>query len=179
MSTTIRQGSDQRILGEDDLIVTKTDLKGRLTYCNDTFLQFSALEEDEALGRPHNIIRHPDTPQGLFQLLWSRVPAGGELFAYLSNLAADGATYWVFAYVTPSFELRDGRTVPVGYHSMRRSPRRAALTEVRDVYAGMREAEAGVPHREGGAAGLAWLEEHLAGRGLTYDTWLWSLEGGR
>lgn len=174
-----RTGAGERVLALDDLIITKTDLQGRLTYCNDTFLRFSALTEAEALGQPHNIIRDPDMPAGIFTLLWQRAPAGQELFAFIRNRALDGSTYWVLAYVTQSFEERDGRKVPIGYHSMRRSPRREALPEVQAVYAQMRAAEQGLARKQAGEAGLAWLESHLASRGLTYDTWLWGLEGRR
>lgn len=168
-----------RVLADDDLIVTKTDLQGRLTYCNDTFLQFSAVTEAEALGRPHNIIRHPEMPGGIFTLLWQRAQADEEIFAFVRNRALDGIGYWVLAYVTQSFEVRDGRNVPVGYHSMRRSIRADALTEVQDVYAQMRAAETGPTRKAAAAAGVAWLTEHLHGRGLTYDTWVWKLEGRR
>jgi len=178
-TTTATTAAADRWLGDEELIVTKTDLKGHLTYCNETFLQISALTEDEALGRPHNIIRDPAMPHGIFELLWQRVPRGEELFAYIRNRGADGGTYWVLAYVTRSVVRRGGTDVPVGYHSMRRAPRRAALPEVARVYTGMNDAERGLPRKEAAKAGLAWLEEHLTGRGLTYDTWVWGLEDAR
>lgn len=176
---TTPTATTERWLDDEDLIVTKTDLKGHLTYCNETFLRFSALTEAGAIGKPHNVIRDPAMPHGLFELLWQRVPRGEELFAYVRNRAHDGATYWVLAYVTRSVAHRDGADVTVGYHSMRRAPRRAALAEVERVYAGMRDAEAGLPRKTAAQAGLAWLVEHLAGRGLTYDTWVWGLEEAR
>jgi len=166
-----------RVLADEDLIITKTDLQGRLTYCNDTFLRFSALTEAEAIGRPHSIIRHPEMPGGIFTLLWQRAQAGEELFAFVRNRARDGVGYWVLAYVTQSFDVRSGRKVPVGYHSMRRSPRAAALPEVSAVYAQMRAAEVGANRRAAAAAGLEWLTNHLSARGLTYDSWVWELEG--
>lgn len=109
----------ERTFEPDQIIVTKTDLQGRITYANDVFLGVSAFEEHEVLGQPHNIIRHPDMPRCVFQLLWDTLRAGEELFAYVVNLAGDGAHYWVLAHVTPS--VGPTGTV-VGYHSNRRVP---------------------------------------------------------
>lgn len=129
----------ERILADDELIVTKTDLKGRLTYTNDVFLRISALDEADAIGRPHNIVRHPQMPRGIFRLLWDTVSAGEEIFAYVQNLALDGAPYWVLAHVTPSYSTAG--TI-VGYHSTRRAPGRDAVDEVRRTYASMTQIEA-------------------------------------
>ena len=173
--TTVHRTVDERFLDEGDLIVTKTDLAGRLTYANDVFLTISAVTEAQALGHPHNIIRHPDMPRGIFRLLWDTLQAGEELFAYVQNQALDGASYWVFAHVTPSVGAQGE---PCGYHSTRRAPDRQALAEVRSTYAQMREVEAGHGGRDAGRASLDWLLAHLTGRGLTYSEWLWSLTGG-
>ena len=173
--STVPRTVGERFLDEGDLIVTKTDLAGRLTYTNDVFLKISAVTEAQALGRPHNLIRHPDMPRGIFRLLWDTLQAGEELFAYVQNLALDGASYWVFAHVTPSFGVQGE---PCGYHSTRRAPHRQALEEVRSTYAQMCEVEAGHGGREGSRASLEWLHARLAGQGLTYSEWLWSLTGG-
>ena len=173
MTTTTAPTGAERHLQEEELIVTKTDTQGRLTYANDVFLRFSALTEEDAIGRPHNLIRHPDMPRGVFALLWERVQAGREIFAYVKNLGHDGVAYWVFAHVTPTF---DGTGAVVGYHSMRRAPRRAALREVEQVYAQMRAQEAGKPGPAAARDSLDWLVEQLADRGMDYDAWVWSLE---
>ncbi len=173
--TTAHRTAGERFLDDDDLIVTKTDLKGRLTYTNDVFLTISAVTEAQALGRAHNIIRHPDMPRGIFRLLWETLQAGQELFAYVQNQALDGASYWVFAHVTPSFGAQGE---PCGYHSTRRAPHRQALEQVRSTYAQMCEVEARHSGREADQASLDWLLAQLAGRGLTYSEWLWSLTGG-
>ncbi|MFC6696926.1 PAS domain-containing protein [Nocardioides daphniae] len=153
--------------------MTKTDLQGRLTYANDVFLHFSALTEDEAIGQPHNLIRHPEMPGGVFALLWERVQAGKEIFAYVKNLGHDGVAYWVFAHVTPTF---DGTGAITGYHSMRRAPRRSALPAVERVYAQMRALEAGKPARPAAQESLEWLVGQLAEQDMDYDAWVWSLE---
>lgn len=175
MTPTIAPTGAERHLQEEELIVTKTDLQGRITYANEVFLKFSHLTEADTLGQPHNLIRHPEMPGGVFALLWERVQAGHEIFAFVKNLAHDGVAYWVFAHVTPTFD-RAGDVV--GYHSMRRAPRRAALPAVEQVYARMRAEEAGKPGRAGAQASKAWLEEHLREQGTDYDAWLWSMEAG-
>jgi PAS domain S-box-containing protein len=81
---------------EDEIIVSKTDLKGLITYANKTFLDISGFTEEELLGQPHNIIRHPDMPQCVFKLLWKTVAKGDEIFAYVKNMCKNGDHYWVF-----------------------------------------------------------------------------------
>src|SRR5690349_21243074 len=130
-ATDVRPAGVERTFGENELIVSKTDPRGVITYGNDVFLRVSALPEAQAVGSPHNVIRHPDMPRAVFKLLWDTLEQRREIFAYVLNLAADGAHYWVFAHVTPSFD-RAGRLL--GYHSNRRRPAPSAVTAIRDVY---------------------------------------------
>ena len=171
-----RSNAGERVLADHDLIVTKTDLRGHLTYVNDTFLRISAITEAEALGAAHNVIRHPAMPGGVFRLLWDRIAGGTEIFAFVINKGIDGVDYWVFAHVTPSYDA-GGKII--AYHSMRRAPARSALPAVTALYQQMRAIEKGKPRRSGAQESLAWLVAHLAERGLTYDQWVWSLETGR
>lgn len=165
----------ERSFGADELIVTKTDLRSHLTYANDVFLRVSAYEESEVLGRPHNVIRHPDMPRCLFALLWDTLKARQEMFAYVVNLAGDGAHYWVFAHVTPS---TDRAGSPVGYHSNRRVPDRGALEEIRPLYQRLVATErAHARPADAIAASSRQLQEHLDARGATYDEYVWSLAG--
>jgi PAS domain S-box-containing protein len=113
---------------ESELIVSKTDLKGAVTYANNTFfLKVSGYGEEELLGQPHSILRHPDMPRCAFKLLWQEIEAGREIFAYVVNLAKNGDHYWVFAHVTPT--IKDNGSI-IGYHSSRRVPSRTALGKV-------------------------------------------------
>ena len=163
----------ERRFDDDDIIVTKTDLKGRITYANDVFLQVSCYAEHEVLGKPHSLIRHPDMPRAVFQLLWDRLGRAEEIFAYVVNLASDGAHYWVLAHITPTV-ARDGRVV--GYHSNRRTPYRPALPQVTSLYATLRHAERGLAGRDAAAASTALLDAHLEAAGMGYDEWIWSVE---
>lgn len=101
----------------NEIIVSKTDLQGRLTYVNDVFLRLAGYTEKEVIGKPHNIIRHPEMPRCIFKLLWDTISSGKELFAYVMNRSVNGDHYWVLAHVTPS---RNAAGEIVGYHSNRR-----------------------------------------------------------
>ncbi len=174
-TATARPTGVERTFGADEMIVTKTDLQGRITYANDVFCRVSALREDQLVGRPHSVIRHPQMPRGVFRLLWDTLGEGREIFAYVMNLAGDGAHYWVLAHVTPSYGP-GGQ--PVGYHSNRRQPTRGALTEVQQVYRRMLQEESRHTNaNEAAGAGLAVLHEHLREQHTTYEQMVWSLAG--
>jgi PAS domain S-box-containing protein len=163
----------ERTFGDDEIIVSKTDAKGRLTYANSVFLRVSGYAEADLIGKPHSIIRHPDMPRIVFKLLWDTIASGTEIFAYVNNLAADGSHYWVFAHVTPSF---DAAGSIVGYHSNRRSPGRNAVQEVAGLYRALHaeEAKQSRPADAMAASGVL-LDAALAARGLTYDEFVWSV----
>ncbi|MBB2947108.1 PAS domain S-box-containing protein [Actinoplanes lutulentus] len=161
----------ERSFEDHEIIVTKTDLKGIITYANDVFLRLSAFGEEEVIGKPHNIIRHPDMPRAVFKLLWDTLGQGEEIFAYVVNMAGDGAAYWVLAHVTPS---RDASGRVIGYHSSRRRPDRPAVDAVKRLYARLREEE----RRNDLNASWQLLQDELAGRGQTYEEFVWDLTLG-
>ncbi|PIW26145.1 MAG: chemotaxis protein [Rhodospirillales bacterium CG15_BIG_FIL_POST_REV_8_21_14_020_66_15] len=109
----------EKTFDKDDIIVTKTDLTGRMTYVNRTFLRMAGYDERECLGVQHNLIRHPQMPRAVFELLWKTLAAKEEIFAYVVNRSKNGDHYWVFAHVTPSFDSGGNM---IGYHSNRRVP---------------------------------------------------------
>jgi PAS domain S-box-containing protein len=173
-ATHTRPTGVERTFGLDEIIVTKTDPRGVLTYVNDVFLRTSALTEAEALGQPHNIIRHPDMPRAVFKLLWDTIGAGQEIFAYVLNLATDGAHYWVFAHVTPSY---DAAGQLVGYHSNRRRPDLAPVSAVKPVYDRIRQAESQAGSTPAAVeAGRQALQEELGEQ--TYDEFVWQITSG-
>ncbi|RED53792.1 PAS domain-containing protein [Aestuariispira insulae] len=129
----------ERTFDASEIIVTKTDLAGKMTYCNRTFLKLAGYEEKECLGVQHNLIRHPDMPRSVFKLLWDTLQAGQEIFAYVNNRSKNGDHYWVLAHVTPSFSA-NGEVL--GYHSNRRVPNRAVIDEhIIPLYAQLLEIE--------------------------------------
>ena len=166
----------ERTFDPDDVIVSKTDPQGRITYANDVFVRVSGYSEAELVGSPHNVIRHPDMPRAVFQLLWDTILGGDEVFAYVLNLAADGAGYWVLAHVTPTFGP-DGEIV--GHHSHRRWPPPAAVAAVRRLYESLLEfARAQPTARAAVAASSQALAERLEAAGLTYDEMVWQVING-
>jgi PAS domain S-box-containing protein len=159
---------------DDEIIVSKTDLQGRILYANDVFLRVAGYRIDEVVGKPHSLIRHPDMPRAVFKLLWDEIQAGREIFAYVVNLAKNGDHYWVLAHVTPSFDAR-GRVG--GYHSNRRTAAPEAVAAIKPLYAAMLAAERGKSGKdESIAAGTAVLLKELDRRGLDYERFVWSLE---
>jgi PAS domain S-box-containing protein len=175
-ATLVRPTGTERTFGEDEMIVTKTDLRGVLTYANDVFLRISALTEDEAIDKPHSVIRHPDMPRAIFKLLWDTLKSRKELFAYVVNLASDGAHYWVLAHVTPSF---DGAGQVVGYHSNRRKPEPVAVSSASALYRTL-SAEERRHSNPRSALDASWtmLQRTLAERGQTYEQFVWQLTNG-
>lgn len=171
-TAAIAPTSVERTFGAEEIIVSKTDLKGRITYANDVFVRVSGYALDELLGQPHSIIRHPDMPRAVFQRLWDAIGAGDEIFAYVKNLARDGSFYWVLAHVTPS--RRDGRTV--AYHSNRRSPAPGAVREIEELYAVLlREERRHTTGNQAVAASSALLTDLLQQRGVSYDEFVWDV----
>lgn len=123
---------------DEELIVTKTDITGRLTYCNTVFIRMSGFSETELVGQPHSIIRHPDMPRAVFKMMWETIVRGEEIFAYVVNLAKNGDHYWVLAHITPSFDAAGKIS---GYHSNRRVPQRTAVDRTIQIYRDLRRIE--------------------------------------
>lgn len=162
----------ERVMREDEFLVSKTDLKGRLTYGNRIFIEYSGFSESELLGQQHNIVRHPDMPRGLFKFLWDSIQSRSECFAYVKNMTKSGDYYWVFANVTPSFNLQ-GEVE--GYFSVRRKPKPSACEAIGALYRKMLQAEQAAGPKEACAASLAVLNEELSRLGVDYETFILSL----
>ena len=88
-------------IGEDTLIVSKTDLKGKLTYFNEQFVLASGFDDNELMGQPHNIVRHPDMPPAAFEDLWQTLKDGKPWAGAVKNRRKNGDFYWVLASATP------------------------------------------------------------------------------
>ena len=116
---------------EDEVIVSKTDKTGRITYANDVFLKMAKYTEAELIGQPHSIIRHPAMPRAVFKLVWDVILGGNEVFGYVLNLNKLGEGYWVFAHITPNLDASNNI---IGFHSSRRKPRQEAIDKVWPLY---------------------------------------------
>jgi PAS domain S-box-containing protein len=158
--------SQERVMREDDFIVSKTDLTGRITYGNEIFIEFSGYDEEELLGSQHNIIRHPDMPRVVFKLLWDYLAEDKEIFAFVKNMSKDGGFYWVFTQVAP---MRGMDKQKSGYISVRRKPNPKAIPIVADVYRAMLDAERIAGPKDAMAASGAVLGAVLKDKGVTYE----------
>lgn len=112
------------------LIVSTTSPEGVITHVNRSFVEMSGYTEDELIGAPHSILRHPDMPSAAFKDLWDTVKRGEKWQGYVKNLRKDGAYYWVKATVIPN--VRNGQVV--GYTSVRRKPSRSKIEECIKLY---------------------------------------------
>ncbi|MEN1678898.1 MAG: PAS domain-containing protein [Planctomycetota bacterium] len=123
---------EARKFGAEELFFSTTDTKGRIRYGNEVFTRVSGYSEEELVGEPHNIIRHPQVPRCVFKLLWNYLEAGKPIAAYVKNLAKDGRHYWVLAMITPCKE---------GYLSVRLKPSTPLFEAAKELYARVLEEE--------------------------------------
>ena len=122
---------------ENELIISRTDLSGIITYINETFAHISGYEPEELIGKPHNVIRHPDMPKSAFDDLWKTIKAGKTWKGYVKNLRKDKGYYWVYAEI--SGVLKDGKLVE--YKSIREPMSREKRIEMQNVYDKLRSEE--------------------------------------
>lgn len=172
MKNSIEPTQQERVMREDDFLVSKTDMKGRIVYGNQIFIEYSGYQEHELLGTQHNIVRHPDMPRGVFKFLWDCILARKECFAYVKNMSKDGGFYWVFANVTPSINAKGELE---GFFSVRRKPRPQAIAAVSEVYRQMLDIEKQAGTKDACDASIAFLNKVLAEQGVTYETFILSI----
>ncbi|WP_324171863.1 PAS domain-containing protein [Sulfurimonas sp.] len=158
-----------KVMREDDFIVSKTDLKGRITYTNKIFMEMAEYSEAELLGQPHNIIRHPDMPKAVLKYLWDTIRTKEEVFAFVINKTKNGNAYWVYANVTPSLDAKGNI---LGYYSVRRKPNPKALEIIIPLYKKMLEVE----KSDGVDASFKILTDILAEKGVDYDELIISIQ---
>ncbi|TDM06632.1 MAG: hypothetical protein C4K60_19200 [Ideonella sp. MAG2] len=139
MRTNLPVTQREYLLREGSAIVSRTDLKGRITYVNPDFIEASGFMESELIGQPHNLVRHPDMPEGAFEDMWRTLKAGRPWTGMVKNRRKDGDHYWVVANATP---VTEGDQV-VGYMSVRTVPTRAEVEAAEALYKRIREGQAG------------------------------------
>ena len=122
---------------ENELIISRTDLKGVITYINDTFAHISGYEPDELIGKPHNVIRHPDMPKSAFEDLWQTIKSGKTWKGYVKNMRKDKGYYWVYAEISGVY--KEGKLVE--YKSIREPMSREKKIEMQRRYDTLRSEE--------------------------------------
>ena len=172
MKRGVTPSSSERLMRENDFIVSKTNPKGIITYGNPIFIEFSGYTEAELIGSQHNIIRHPDMPRAAFKLAWDTISSGKEFFAYVKNMSKDGGFYWVFTHISP--DIGSNGSI-VGYTSVRRCPKRSALEKIEPVYRQMLQAEQSAGARDAITAGTQVLVDVMKQTGLGYEQLVFAL----
>jgi len=129
---------DEEYLFQGRVIVSETDLKGNITYANRKFCEIAAYTREELIGKPHNIIRHPDMPKEAFVKMWSTIQSGQIWHGLVKNLRKDGKFYWVETEILPSKDENGNIT---GYVAARKPAARQDIQEISEVYRKMKESE--------------------------------------
>lgn len=153
------------ILDEKRYFISSTDTKGIITYANPYFQGISGYPSDELLGKPHNIIRHPDMPKVIFKIMWERIQSGENIFAIVKNLAKDGRYYWV---ITDFDILRDDKGEITGYVAYRKAAPQGTIDAVIPIYKRLLEVEA----VDGMEASEKELFEILKSNGMKYSDFI-------
>lgn len=175
MQSNNSAGNGQEVLlDKDDILVSKTDAKGKITYANRSFMNVSGFYEQKLLGQPHNMIRHNDMPKGVFRLMWRTLQGGEEFFGFIKNRCADGSYYWVFANVT--LDLDESGALK-GYFSVRRCPPRAAVEHCVRLYEKMRAIESSNPSNAGIDQSVAFLLDSIHENSPSYTEAMLELYG--
>ncbi|MER2512558.1 MAG: PAS domain-containing methyl-accepting chemotaxis protein [Nitrosomonas ureae] len=143
-------------------IVSRTDLKGLITYANDTFIDISGFRSDELIGKNHNIVRHPDMLPGAFAWLWDTLKEGRPWRGIVKNRCKNGDFYWVDALVVPI--LKNQQTI--GYMSVRTEPTRQQISEAEALYRNLKEGRAKIPKPS------AWMRISLKKKLHLFTLWM-------
>ncbi len=158
-------------LSDDDFIVSKTDTKGNIIYCNEIFTKMAGYSAAELIGANHNLIRHPDMPRIAFKVLWGLIKEKKEFFGLVKNLMKDGGYYWVLAYITADL---DSNGKIISYTSVRRKPPQTAIDAITPIYKLLVDAE-----KQGGMdASARILNDYLQENNTTYEELVINLQKG-
>lgn len=158
-------------LNKDDFIVSKTDTKGNIIYCNEIFAKMAGYPASSLIGANHNLIRHPHMPKLAFKMAWDLIKNKKEFFGFIQNLTIDGGYYWVFAYITADL---DASSKIISYTSVRRKAPQSAIDQILPLYKLLLDAE----NRGGTESSAKVLEEFLEKHNTSYDELIINLQKG-
>jgi aerotaxis receptor len=140
----MRQNQAEEEISFDELgilnrpVISKTDLKGIITYVNTPFCKLTGYSKEELIGKPHNIIRHPDMPKSIFKQLWNTIEKGEKFRGFIKGKRKDGKYFWVEVFIEPIY---DENGVKVGYISMRKAVSDSDKEKYEQLYKEMKEKE--------------------------------------
>ncbi|OUR73127.1 hypothetical protein A9Q78_04855 [Methylophaga sp. 41_12_T18] len=158
----VTPNSKELKLPENSLLVSKTNTKGVITYCNDTFMEVTGYYEEELLGQSHHIIRHPDMPQSFYLLMQRRLKQGDEFLGFIKHLTKNGNYFWSFATITPSFDI-DSQVI--GYFSASRCPASSGVSYFEALYQRMVDEESSNTDQLGVETALQILNDDVQDKG--------------
>jgi len=160
----------ERVYPADRRLISTTDLKGRITYCNEAFIEICGFSREELMRAPHNLVRHPDVPPAVFAHMWETLKAGRPWMGIVKNRCKNGDHYWVNAYVVPMLE--NGKVI--GYESVRSKPTAEQIRRAESLYRRINEGKPAVPRRARWLPVLInWLPFILVSQiGFAIGTWL-------
>ncbi|KAB0548927.1 methyl-accepting chemotaxis protein [Pseudomonas argentinensis] len=166
---------NERTFPAQQRLISTTDLKGQITYCNDAFIEISGFSRDELIRAPHNLVRHPDVPPAVFAHMWETLKAGRPWMGIVKNRCKSGDHYWVNAYVVPV--LDDGKVT--GYESVRSKPTAEQVQRAQALYLRINGGKAAIPNRDRWLPVLQnWLPFILVSQvGFLVGAWLDSTWG--
>jgi len=161
----------EKVIDQNDFIISKTDIKGKIIYCNEIFAEMAGYPPADLIGANHNLIRHPDMPKLAFKILWELIQKKDEFFGFVKNLRADGGYYWVFAYITADLDLNGNI---ISYTSVRRKMPQSAIDIITPIYKQLIDAE----RRGGVGASQEILNTLLHKNNLEYNEFITNLQLG-
>ena len=166
---------NERTFPAQQRLISTTDLKGQITYCNDAFIEISGFSRDELIRAPHNLVRHPDVPPAVFAHMWETLKTGRPWMGIVKNRCKNGDHYWVNAYVVPV--LDDGKVT--GYESVRSKPTAEQVQRAQALYSRINGGKAAIPNRDRWLPVLQnWLPFILVSQvGFLVGAWLDSTWG--
>jgi PAS domain-containing protein len=166
MSDKLPLTGKERQVKISEIISTRTDPQGLIAFANAAFLQVTGFTSDEVLGKPHNIVRHPDVPRCIYSVLWQSLRDGETFFGVTKNHTKSGDHYWTFGYFHPDIKI--GSSEVVGYRSTRKGFHDTQLKQSFDeLFSEVRQAELAQPRAEQVKAGLEALKKALKKRGFS------------
>ncbi|KFE55674.1 methyl-accepting chemotaxis protein [Pseudomonas syringae] len=134
----------ERTFPAQQRLISTTDAKGVITYCNDAFVEISGFPREELLKAPHNLVRHPDVPSAVFEHMWTTLKNGLPWMGIVKNRSKNGDHYWVNAYVTPMFENQK----VVGFESVRVKPTAEQIKRAEALYTRLNNGKSAIPSRD-------------------------------
>jgi aerotaxis receptor len=134
----------ERTFPAQQRLISTTDAKGTITYCNDAFVEISGFTREELIHAPHNTVRHPDVPMAVFAHMWATLKQGQPWMGIIKNRCKNGDFYWVNAYVTPVFENNQ----VVGFESVRVKPTAEQIRRAQALYQRLNQGKSAVPTRD-------------------------------